>query len=101
MIATHPPTQEEVADLFAATACRQWAKASPLTYVHIADPQKHDQPLHRLLCEYPDNYKETTYCSGEKEYTLIIKENKMILPKMLQESGVKWYHKVLMHPGKT
>ena len=29
------------------------------------------------------------------------KENRIVLPKTLQEAGVKWFHKVLMHPGKT
>ena len=38
--------------------------------------------------------------SGEKQYTLITKENKIVLPNMLQEEAVKWYHGVLMHPGK-
>ena len=101
MLATHPPTEEQVAELYAATANRTWAKAFLLSYAQIEDQQKCDRPLRRLLREYPDKYKETVFPSGDKRYTLITKENKIVLPKTLQEEGIKWYHGVLMHPGKT
>ena len=76
MIATHPHTQEEVANLFTKLLTDSGRKLFhfPLAYKHIADCQKCDQPLCRLLREYPDKYKEITYHSGEKEYTLITKD---------------------------
>ena len=37
MLATHPPTEEQVAELFAATANGTWAKAFPLSYPQIED----------------------------------------------------------------
>ena len=45
MIATHPPTEEEVANLFATIANGHWVKASPLSYAHIANCQKCNCPL--------------------------------------------------------
>ena len=41
MLATHPTIEEEVANLYATTANRNWAKAFPLSYVQIEDCQKH------------------------------------------------------------
>ena len=71
MLATHPPTEEEVANLYAATASRTWAKAFLLSYAQIEDCQKHDRPWHRLLREYPKKNKETVFPSGDIYYTLI------------------------------
>ena len=61
MIATHPPTEEEVAKLYAATANGTWAKAFPLSYAQIEDRQKRDHPLCRLL-------KESTPTNTKKQY---------------------------------
>ena len=40
MLAMHPPTEEEVAYLYAVIANRMWAKAFLLSYVQIEDHQK-------------------------------------------------------------
>ena len=99
-IATHPPDQEEVADLFAAMANGHLVKTFPLSYMNIAHCQKHNHLLQQILHKYPDRYKEITFPSSNKEYSLFTKENKIVLPKSLQEEGAKWYHEVLMHQVK-
>ena len=47
------------------------------------------------------SYKETRFPFGDKEFLLITKDSKIVLPKALQYIAVQWYHVALMHPGET
>jgi hypothetical protein len=100
MIADHPLSEEDVAELFAADKSI-WAKAFPLSYGNIEDHQKRDPDIKKALLDKKTLFKETVYPSGDKAFKLVTKDNKIVLPKALQREAVKWYHGVLMHPGET
>jgi hypothetical protein len=102
MLADHPVSEEEVAEMFAADSdTGTWAKAFPLAYSNIEDHQKNDPDIQKAFRDKKDLYKETVYPCGDHSYTLITKNDKIVLPKALQTEAVKWYHGALMHPGET
>jgi Integrase zinc binding domain/RNase H-like domain found in reverse transcriptase len=102
MLADHPVSEEQVAEMFAPDSdmCT-WAKAFPLAYLNIEDHQKNDPEIQKAFQEKKDLYKEMVYLCGDHSFTLITKNDKIILPKALQTEAVKWYHGALMHPGET
>jgi hypothetical protein len=100
MLASHPQSEEDIAELFAADTS-MWAKAFPLAYSNIEDHQKTDPEIQKAFLEKKDVYKETEFPSGDKTYKLVTKNDKIVLPKALQKEAVKWYHGALMHPGET
>jgi hypothetical protein len=100
MLATHPESDEEIAELFAADTST-WAKAFPLAYRDIETSQSTDAEIQKLILDKPEVYKESEFPCGDYTYKLITKEDKIVLPKQLQREAVKWYHGALMHPGET
>lgn len=90
----------EMAELFAAGR-EDYPDKFPLSYQEIADRQKDDDDVQKLLQEKPEKYTETEYTFGDTAYTLITKEGRIVIPKVLQRKGVVWYHELLMHPGTT
>ena len=90
---------EQIGELFAADN-EEFPKDFPLSYKEIQHRQKDDPDLQKLLRDKP-KYVETTFPFGDVTYTLVTKDNKIVLPKALQKTGVEWYHTMLMHPGET
>ena len=100
MLADHPVSEEEVAEMFAADA-QTFMKAFPLSYEDIAQRQTTDVFIRKALRTNMKGYEKTVYPSGEKKFTLVTKNGKIVLPTALQKPGVQWYHEALMHPGET
>ena len=100
MLADHPVSEEEVAKMFTADA-QTFMKAFPLSYEDIAQRQTTDVFIRKALHEKLKGYEKTVYPSGEKKFTLVTKNGKIVLPTALQKQGVQWYHEALMHPGET
>ena len=46
----------------------------------------------RLLREKPQEYKKDSFRRGDKNYDIITKDNKIIVPKARQKKVVEWYH---------
>ena len=47
------------------------------------------------------DYVITVFHGGGKEYKLLTKHNKIVLPEQLQQRAVDWYHQNLCHPGRV
>ena len=48
-----------------------------------------------------NKYSLRTFNNTGRTRTLITKNNKIAVPRALQEPLVQWYHKQLCHPGQT
>ena len=72
----------------------------PLAYATIQECQKADVEVTKLL-QHKDTYQETSFPSSDKNFTLITKDDKIVVPKVLQKRIVEWYHTALMHPGES
>ena len=72
----------------------------PMSYVQLESEQNKDASL---LDEFTKNdlYKKETRRHGDKEYNLLTREGKIVVPKSMQQKLVQWYHSTLMHPGET
>jgi hypothetical protein len=72
----------------------------PMSYAQLASEQNKDA---RLLDEFAKNelYVRETRHHGDKEYDLITREGKIVVPTTMQAKLVQWYHSTLMHPGET
>ena len=92
---------EQMGELFAAEEGIDFPENFPLSYREIEHRQKADAEIKALRQRKPDDYEDTVYPSGDRQFTLITKGNKIVLPKALQKKGVEWYHEMLMHPGET
>jgi hypothetical protein len=40
-----------------------------------------------------------SFCGGGKEYQLLCRNDKIVIPKALQKRVITWYHETLCHPG--
>ena len=75
--------------------------AYPIRYRDIAKAQETDVKLQQKLVSHKD-YTLDTFCGGNKDHRLICRNNKICLPKALQnKKTVEWYHEILGHPGET
>jgi hypothetical protein len=95
---------DSVPSLYAAELCAVDAAILddrfPLAYHNIQECQKADPEIQKLLTT-KDDYKETEFPSSDKSFTLVTKDDKIVVPKVLQKRFVEWYHGALMHPGET
>jgi len=54
------------------------------------------------LLKYNENYLLRKFLHSNKTYSLVVYNNELIVvPLALQKQAVKWYHKILCHPGQT
>ena len=90
----------EIAELYAADE-EDFPKEFPLSYAEIQKRQDDDAEIKKLLKDHPQQYSKQSFARGDKTYDLVVKENKIVLPKALQKRATEWYHAVLMHPGET
>jgi hypothetical protein len=67
----------------------------PLTITEIAETQSEDADLKRLV--KADKYKKQLV----EDLEVYCKDNKLVIPKVLQRRAVEWYHHYLQHPGST
>ena len=64
---------------------------------------KYQQKDKALLKKAKNNneYNLCTFNTAERTRTLLTKNNKIVIPRELQEPLVQWYHKQLCRPGQT
>ena len=73
----------------------------PLKYSRIERHQKQDAALQKKALEHP-SYTLKLFCGGNRTaHKLIVKNNKIVVPKDLQQQVVQWYHTQLCHPGEV
>ena len=75
--------------------------AFPVRYYDIAKMQSKDKKLQQKLSSTDESYAESTFRGGDKSHDLICHNNKIVIPKDLQQRLVDWYHEMLLHPGET
>ena len=80
----------------------------PLTYKNIDKYQRKDKQLLKILkrtidsnisTDHTNNYHTKSFRGGGKEIDLICREDKIVIPKVLQKYVLHWYHTYLLHPG--
>jgi hypothetical protein len=91
-------------DCFAADA-EDFPKDFPLSYAQLRHEQRKDldimQEFQKYLQSAEPLYQEKTFAHGDKEFTLITRKGKIVVPKVLQKKAVEYYHYILFHPGET
>ena len=73
---------------------------SPLTFSKIRNAQRSDAALLKLL-QSNDAYSLTIFHGGGKRCGLIVRNDKIVIPKTLQRRVMEWYHWYLCYPGET
>ena len=76
------------------------ASAFPLGFKIISKAQSQDEELKELALSNV-KYELRTLRSGGKERNLIYYEDKICVPKELQQRIIDWYHIHLCHPGEN
>ena len=71
----------------------------PLAYDTIDAAQRLDTVLLSKLKNNNAGYSSKAFCGGGKERTLITRNDKIVVPKILQKRVITWYHDTLCHPG--
>ena len=72
----------------------------PTSYKSIMKSQQLDKTLIETA-KLDKKYSIKHFHGADKKYSLICRNNKIVIPKDLQEPMVQWYHKYLSHPGTT
>ena len=72
----------------------------PTSYKTIMQYQQKDKHLIKITKEKSD-YSIKTFHGADKKYSLICRNNKIVIPKQLETRVVEWYHHALCHPGET
>ena len=73
----------------------------PLQYKLIQKCQKTDKLLIKNLKRKAPNYHLKSFHGGGKIRNLICFKDKIVIPTILQERIVSWYHTMLCHAGET
>jgi len=87
------------AECFAGTK-EDIPKDFPLSYSQLKQEQDADASLLDNFAKR-DNYKQSKFAHGDKEFELITWNDRIVVPKSLQKKIVEWYHSILLHPGET
>jgi len=72
----------------------------PLSYKEIAFRQEKDEALQNKFRTEPELYMKKTHTFSDSTYELITKNDKIYVPKTLQQKCAEWHHLMLMHPGE-
>jgi hypothetical protein len=90
---------EQILELY-ANDDDKFPNTYPLSYAEISHEQQKDKDLKKLAKGNARYQIQERQFSGQT-YQLVVRENKIVLPKPLQKKAVEWYHKILCHPGET
>ena len=92
------PTVSAGLDHFALD--KEDVNAYPLSYKRI---MKYQQKDNKLLQKSKNDkaYSLCSFTTAGRTCTLIVKDDKNVIPLALQEPAVHWYHKQLCHLGQT
>ena len=93
-------TEDEFsADAFAGDA-EDFPREFPLSYRELEHHQGADDEVQRMYHAY-DSYTKVPFKYSDKEYQLITRDGRIVVPRALQVRATEWYHLHLMHPGET
>ena len=90
------------AQLLQLSVAEEKLEQYPLAYAIVKhDYQDADTSVQRLL-KNNENYSLRKFLHSNKTYLLVVYNNELIVvPLALQTRAVKWYHKILCHPGQV
>ena len=91
---------EATAELYAEDP-EDFPENFPLSIQQIAFEQGKDAALQAQVLKNPSRYVTKSHKHGDKSYDLIVRDDKIVLPRALQRKAVEWYHTMLAHPGET
>ena len=74
----------------------------PLSYKRMASEQAKDTKLQARLRNPKEKHLYTTkgYKFSDKSYDLITRDDKIVIPKSMEQEVTEWYHEHLLHPGE-
>ena len=72
----------------------------PLTYEFLESQQQKDKELLKEIKNDKEMSKKKFH-GGGKTFSLICKNDKIVIPQHLANRVLTWYHQMLMHPGET
>jgi len=72
---------------------------NPLSYSNLDQAQQQDKELKKILKQDNSKYSVQDFHGGGKTRSLVCYNDKIVVPRNLQEHVVDWYHTVLCHPG--
>jgi hypothetical protein len=73
----------------------------PLSYKLLAEMQAKDKKLQkRLQSKDQTTYVYKTFQHSDKEYQLVTRDDRIVIPKSFERKATKWYHEHLLHPGE-
>ena len=81
----------------------------PLTYKIIDKYQRKDKQLLKILkrtidsntsTDHTSSYHTKSFRGGGTDIDLICRNDKIVIPKVLQKCVLNWYHTYLLHPGR-
>ena len=92
----------ELAELFADDV-RDFPKDYPLSYAEVRYEQGKDKYIQDCLkrTDLTPKYEKRVLAQAGKDYELVVRENRIVLPTTLAKRAVEWYHTTLCHPGET
>ena len=61
--------------------------------------QQKDKDLIKITQTNKD-YSSQNFHGADKKYSLIFRNRKIVIPKLLEKQVVEWYHNALCHPGE-
>jgi Integrase zinc binding domain len=75
----------------------------PLSYKQLAYAQGKDKKIQASLKTKAGKEKLIIkmFPHSDKSYELVTKDDKIVIPNLLQRKATKWYHTHLLHPGET
>ncbi len=73
----------------------------PLSHHEIAARQEKDKSLQKKFRDNPEDFAMSTFEQGDRECSLIMRNDKIVIPKSMQQKVTKWHHLHLLHPGET
>ncbi len=92
----NPSSKFEMAEAFATNDDDEQFPMSPR---RISREQRKDNQLQDKVRRHPQNY-DTVVIEGEK-LIKTAKDNRIVIPSVLQTPILAWYHEYLRHPGET
>ena len=71
----------------------------PLSFKEIGQAQSADAALMADARKYTSKYEIKNFHGGGKQRTLLCYKDKIVIPTVLRQRVIQWYHHFLCHPG--
>lgn len=95
------PTLRKLAESFGLEDDDLPDHAFPVSYKLLQQQQQKDSALLKKVRDSKANYQIRSFHGGGKERLLICLNDKIVVPRKLQNRVTNWYHEMLCHPGET